>query len=123
VLEANAQVTQASNSLDVDRFFAYILDSDKGPVIQDGRLFKTRAEALEAVRAGFQGVTKAERRYDQTFVTVLSPQAALLTAAGSSTATLSGGQTLTSPFALSLVFVLRDGQWKILHGHYSIPNG
>jgi len=123
VLEANTRMTQAGNSLDVEKFFAFILDSDKGPVIQDGQLFKNRTEALEVVRAGFQGIAKIDRRYNQTYVTVLSPEAALLTAVGSYTATLSDSQTLmSSPFAVSLVFVLKDGQWKVLHGHYSTPN-
>lgn len=122
VLEAHARMNQADKSRDVDAFFAFILDSDKGPIIQDGRLFKTRSEALEVVRSGFQGITQIDRRYDQTYVTVLSPEAALLSARGSVTATLSDGRTLGGPFAVSLVFVLRDGQWKVLHGHYSAPN-
>ena len=121
VLEANTQMMEAANRLDADRFFSYILDTDKGTIIQDGRLFKTRAEALEVVRRGFQGIDKMDRRYDQTHVTVISPEAVLLTAEGSSTATLSDGRILSSHFAVSLVFVLRDGQWKVLHGHYSTP--
>ena len=123
VLEANSRMMQAGNSLDADKFFAYILDSDKGPIIQDGRLFKTRSEALQVVKDGFQAVSKMDRRYDQTYVTVLSPEVALLSATGTTTATLADGRTLmSSPFAVSLVFVLRDGQWKVLHGHYSTPN-
>jgi uncharacterized protein (TIGR02246 family) len=123
VLEANARMIQAGNSLDADRFFAFILDSDKGPIIQDGQLFKTRAQALESVQVGFQQVAKIERTYDQIYVTVLSQDVALLSATGSYTATLSDGQTqMKGPFAVSLVWVLRDGQWKVLHGHYSTPN-
>jgi len=122
VLEAYARTNQAEKGRDVDAFFAFILESDKGPIIQDGRLFKTKAEAFEVVKAGFRGITQIDRRYDQTYVTVLSPEAALLSAKGSLTATLSDGRTLDSPFAVSLVFVLRDGQWKVLHGHYSKPN-
>lgn len=122
VLETNTRMTEAANSLDADRFFSYILDSNKGSIIQDGRLFKTRAEALEVVRRGFQGIDKMDRRYDQTHVTVISPEVALLTAEGSSTATLSDGRTLSNRFAVSLVFVLTDRQWKVLHGHFSIPN-
>ena len=122
VLEANARMMQASNSLDADKFFAFILDSDKGPIIQDGQVFRTRAAALDVVRAGFQGMSKIDRKYNQTYVTVISPETALLTASGSYTATLSDGQTVMSgPFAVSLVWVLRDGQWKVLHGHYSTP--
>ena len=122
VLEANSRMMQASNSLDVEKFFAFVLDSDKGPIIQDGQLFKTRAAAMEVVKTGFQGIAKMDRRYDQTHVTVLSPDTALLVASGSSTATLADGRSFASPFAVSLVFVLRDGRWKVLHGHYSTPN-
>jgi len=123
VLDAHARMTQAGSSLDADALFAFILDSDKGSIIQDGKLFKTRAEALGVVKAGFQSVARADRQYDRTYVTVLSPEAALLVASGSSSVTLGDGRTFSGPFAVSLVFVLRDGQWKVLHGHYSIPNG
>ena len=122
VLETNVKMTQASSSLDVDKFFAYILDSDRGPVIQDGVLFKTRQEAYDVVKKGIERLSKIDRAYDQAYVTAISPQTALLTGTGTTTATLADGQTFTSPFAVSLVFVLRDGQWKVLHGHYSIPN-
>jgi hypothetical protein len=122
VLKTHIQMTQADNNLDVDKFFSYILDFDKGLIIQDGRLFKTRQEALETVKEGLEGISQIKRSYEQTYVTVISPETALLTARGTSTVTLSDGRVLSSPFAVSLVYVLRDGQWKVLHGHYSIPN-
>ena len=122
VLETHAKLIQAEQSLDAEKFFAFIPDFDKGLIIQDGTLFKTRQEALDTVKAGFQGLSKVERTYDQTYVTVLSPQAALLTAKGTSSATLLDGRIISSPFAVSMVFVARDGQWKVLHGHYSMPN-
>lgn len=122
VLKTHIQMSQVDNSLDADKFFSYILDFDKGLIIQEGRLFKTRQEAYETVKQGFEGISQLKRIYDQTYVTVISPEAALLTAHGTSTVTLSDGQTFSSSFAVSLVFVLRDGQWKVLHGHYSVPN-
>ena len=122
VLEANARMTQAGNSLDVDKFFAFILDSDKGLIIQDGVLFKTRQDAYEAVKQGFQGISKLDRAYDQTYVTVLSQDVALLTGTGKTTATLSDDRTFTGPFAASMIFVHKEGQWKLLQGHYSTPN-
>jgi hypothetical protein len=122
VLETHARIMEAERSRDADKFFEFIPDFDKGLIIQDGTLFKTRQEALDTVRAGFQAVAKVERTYEQTYVTVLSSQAALLTAKGTSSITLSDGRTLGGPFAASMVFVLRDGQWKLLQGHYSTPN-
>ncbi len=122
VLETHAKMAEAEKNLDAEEFFACIPDFDKGLIIQDGVLFRTRQEALDTVRRGFQGITKVERTYDRTYVTVISPETALLTANGTSSVTLGDGRTLTGPFATSMVFVLRDGQWKLLHGHYSIPN-
>lgn len=122
VLAANARLTDAANRLDTDAFFAGIVDSDESRIIQDGKLFKTRADAMAAVRQGSQGVAKLERRFEDPHVTVLAPGAALLTAEGTTAVTLSDGRGFTNRFAVSLVFVLRDGQWKLLHGHYSLPN-
>lgn len=121
VLETNAKMTQAANRLDVEAFFAYILDTDKGLIIQNGTVFKTRAEAMEAVKRGFMGIAKMDRRFDNPQVTVISPDTALLAAEGSVSATLTDGREMTSRFAVSVVFVRKAGEWKVLHGHYSMP--
>ena len=122
VLAVHAKMAKAEQNLDVDAFFETISDFDKGLVIQDGVLFKTRQEALAAVRTGFQGVSKVDRTYDQTYVTVISPETALLTGSGTSSVTLVDGRVFSNSFAVSLVFVLRDGRWQLLQGHYSAPN-
>ncbi len=122
VLAAHTQMSEAEKALDAERFFASIPDFDKGLIIQDGVLFETRRQALDNVRAGMQGITSVERTYDRKFVTVISPETALLTADGTAGVTLNDGRTLSSRFAASIVFVLRDGQWRLLHGHYSTPN-
>jgi len=121
VLETNARMTAAADRLDADAFFEFILETDKGLIVQNGTLFKSRAEALEAVKRGFQGITKMERKLENPQVTVISPDCALLAAEGSTLATLADGRTLNSRFTVSLVFVRQGGQWKLLHGHYSTP--
>ena len=122
VLDANARLTDASNRLDTEAFFAGIVDSDETRIIQDGRLFKTRAEAMAVVRQGSQGIVQLQRTFANSHVTVLGPGTALLTAAGTTRVTLPDGRTLDGPFAVTLVFVLREGRWLLFHGHYSIPN-
>jgi uncharacterized protein (TIGR02246 family) len=121
VLETNAKMTAAANRLDADAFFEFILDTDKGLIIQNGVLFKSRADALAAVKRGFQGVAKMDRRFENPQVTVIAADSALLAAEGTAVATLADGRTLNSRFAVSLVFVRQDGQWRLLHGHYSMP--
>lgn len=122
VLKTHNQMVRADANLDADEFFSYILDFNKGLIIRDGRLFKTRQEAYEVIKTGLEGISKLKRTYEQTHITVISPETALLTAQGISTVTLTDGRTFSGPFALSMIYVLRDGQWKVLHGHYSAPN-
>jgi hypothetical protein len=122
VVSANEQMNKAAESLDVGKFFDWILDEAKGSIIQDGRLFQTRDEAKAAVERGYQGVRTLNRTFDQTFVTVLSKESALVSSSGVSRIALMDGRSFEAPFAVSLVFVLRDGQWKVLQGHYSTPN-
>ena len=92
--------------LNIDEFFDCILDFDNGLIIQDGTLFKTSNEAYDAVKKGYDGLSKVARTYDQTFVTVLSSESALLTGTGATEVTLTDGRTFTSKFAVSMVFVL-----------------
>ena len=121
VLETNARMAQAANSMDVDAFFTHIVDTDKSVIIQNGKVFKTRQEAMEAVKRGYMGVAKVDRRFDNPQVTVISPDVALLASEGTVSATLTDGRTMDARFAVSLIFVRRDGEWKVLHGHYSMP--
>lgn len=121
VLETNARMAKAANSLDVEGFFSFILDTDKGSIVQNGTVFRSRQEAKEAVKQGFMGVEKMERQFLNPQVTVISPELALLTSEGTVAATLADGRKMDGRFAVSLVFLRKDGQWKLLHGHYSAP--
>lgn len=120
VLKVHEQMTNAGQ--DVDKFFDFILEFDNGMIIQDGALFETSQQAYDAVKKGYEGLSEVTRVYDRTYVTILSPESALLTGTGTTKVTLTDGRTFEAPFAVSMVFVLREGQWKVLHGHYSIPN-
>lgn len=122
VLAANTRITAAANALDVDTMFDAIVNTDQRLIIQDGRLLPPSRQARETIRRGFAAVASIHRQFDHTEVTVLSGDTALLVGTGSSTVTLRDGQTVTSPFAVSNLFILQEGQWKILHGHYSLPN-
>jgi ketosteroid isomerase-like protein len=122
VLAANTQLTEAANSMDADKFFEAIIGTEPGCIIQDGKLYNDREDALEDVRMGFDSAQKVTRSYDRTHVTVISPETALFTGTGKSHVTFYSGETINGSFAVSLVFVKKEGQWKVLHGHFSTPN-
>ena len=121
VLAVSAEMTKAGEAADADRLFSYLLETDKGSVIQNGVFMATRREALERVRTNLGRVGKIAYRWKRQDVTVLSPEVALLTAEGETTATTTAGDTFTVPLAQTIVFVRKDGQWKAIHAHQSSP--
>jgi hypothetical protein len=121
VLEIHAKMTAAAENPDPDKMFEFILDAGPGTIIQNGVFMKSRQDALESVRRGMRSVVKANRTYSQTRVTPLAPGAALLTGEGIASITLDDGRVISRPFALTEVFVLKEGKWMVLHGHHSVP--
>jgi uncharacterized protein (TIGR02246 family) len=123
ILAVSAEMTKAGEAADADRLFSYMLDTDKGSVIQNGVFFATRQEALEQVKNALSRASgsKIQYRWKRQFVTVLSPDAALLTAEGEAAVTTASGETFSRPLAQTIVFVLKDGKWKALHAHQSAP--
>ena len=121
ILAVSAEMTKAGEAADADRLFSYMLETDKGSVIQNGLLLATRREALDLVRSNLARASRVQYRWKRQYVTVLSPEAAVLTAEGESTVTATSGDTFTTPFAQTVVFVLRAGSWKVIHAHQSAP--
>jgi ketosteroid isomerase-like protein len=121
VLETHAALIAVAENRDVETMFSYILENDKGAIIQDGQLM-SRQEALEQIRRGFGRVTQIDYDFKQRNIKMLSPTIALMTASGTTTSTIDTGESFTSTFANTSVFVRQDDGWKIIHGHHSIPN-
>ncbi len=120
VLAVSAQMTRAGEAADADALFSYVLDNDKGAIIQNGVFFATRQEALDRVRNNLRPGSRTIRyQWKRQYVTVLAPDVALLTAEGTVSATAGSGDTVTTPLAQTIVFVLKDGGWKVLHAHQS----
>lgn len=116
-----AEIQNAAQALDPDKVFSFVLENDKGALAQNGKLFRTRHEALESTKQGFQGLQKVDYRFDEQYVTLLSPTVAVVTGEGLSSATTGDGRTFTTRFAQSVVFVLTNGEWKVFHAHRSFP--
>ena len=121
VLEKHGEITQAAEELDADKFFEFIIDSGMGTIIQDGKVL-TYQEALDSTRKGFERIVELRYEFSQKNVNVLSPDIAVLTAQGKATTKIDTGEIFNVDFAVTSIFVLKDGQWKIVHGHHSIPN-
>ncbi len=122
IFDLQAKMKEAAEGRDVDALYKYVLEMDKGVIIEDGRIRWTRQEAVNSTRQGLQGLKDLSYSYSQKFVTVISPTVALWVGEGTSSATLQDGRQISVPFAESIVFMLKDGQWKVFHAHRSVPN-
>jgi hypothetical protein len=121
VLMAHGELVAAAQKQDIETMFSYILENDKGAIIQNGQLL-SRQESLQQVQQAFERLADIQYDFEQRNVKMLSPTIALMTATGTTTSTSQTGQSFTSPFANTSVFVLQEDGWKIIHGHHSIPN-
>lgn len=122
ILKVHSEMKKAAENRNVEALYDFVLDTDKGVIIEDGRLSRTRQEALDSTKRGLQGMTDLSYTYNQKYITVISPTVALWVGEGASSATIEDGRKISVPFAETIVFVQRDGQWKVLHAHRSLPN-
>jgi len=121
IKDTYAEITKAAESVDADKLFSYVLENDKGSLIQGGKIVLTRKEALESYKENSRNIKKVNYKFDKEYVTVISPQTAVMVAEGSYEATTADGRTFGSTFAQTAIFVLKDNKWKVLHSHTSRP--
>ena len=121
VLEADDRATLAGQERNADKLFDFMHENDKGSVVMNGNLLRTRDQARSQVRDNFRAVSQIEYRWKQRLVTVLAPEIALVVSDGESTVTSPQGSSFVASFVQTAVWMLKDGQWKILHAHQSSP--
>jgi len=121
VLKVHELMAEAGLNTDPSKMFEYILDAGPGTIIQNGILMESKAEALAAVKKGMEGVAYVKRSFDRIYVKILSADAALVSSSGKTVIELHDGRTFESPIALTEVFVRKNGTWKMIHGHHSVP--
>jgi len=119
VLQAMAKIEQAAEHLQAGTFHDLVLP--QGSIIQNGTLFPSAEDARRSIEQAYQGVEKQEINFRGQKVTVISPTVALVTAESDSSATLLDGRTISATSAWTVLFLLTDGQWKVLHAHTSVP--
>jgi hypothetical protein len=122
IIETHAKLKLAGEQRNVEALYDYVLEMDKGVIIENGQLRRTRQDAVRSTRQGMQGLKDLAYTYTQTYVTVLSPTVALWVGEGTASATLEDGRQVSAPFAETIVFVQNEAEWKVVHAHRSTPN-
>jgi hypothetical protein len=121
VLVRLGEIQSAAQALDPEKVFSFVLENDEGALVQNGRLFLTREEALESTRKGFQSLQKVDYTFDRQHVTLLAPTVALAIGQGSVCASSADGRRFTNTFVQSVILVLTNENWMVFHAHRSAP--
>jgi hypothetical protein len=115
------EMLAAAEALNADALFRHVAENDRGSLVLNGRLILTRAEALRTVRDSFSRLTAVKYEVRDRWVTVLSPTSALLLTTGTTNVTTPDGQKFSRPFTHSIVWVLQEGGWCVVHSHQTTP--
>ena len=123
ILKVHHKMIKAAENSDPEELFSYVLDGCKGVIVQDGRIVMTRQEALDATKQGLKGLKNISYTFNNKHITLISPTLALWVADGTTSVTIvEDGRQLNFSFAETIIFTLKDGQWKVFHAHRSVPN-
>ncbi|UCG89178.1 MAG: nuclear transport factor 2 family protein [Gemmatimonadota bacterium] len=119
----NAGFWDAWRAADFDRGMSYYDNSPDLAFAFEGAVDYGYAEIEAKYLPGMAGVASQEITVTDSRTTVLAPDVVCIMEAGSSSATDTAG--VTGPegsFAVTSIWVLRDGEWKIHIGHESFPS-
>jgi ketosteroid isomerase-like protein len=121
ILARIADIQNAAQAFDWDKFYSYFLDNNEGVTAANGKVYLTRQEAMDAMKKGYKqlGAKTLSYQMNEPHISFLSPTIVLVTGEGSATATLDDGRVLKSHFAQSLCLISTNGEWKVFHTHSS----
>lgn len=122
IIAKHQKMSESSSHLDADAVWSHFVGNDSGIFAIEGKLTLSRDEALNSARTSYGNLKEMHTKMQQEYATVLSPESAVFTGTGIVDGVLKSGDSFEVPFAITVVYVLRDGDWKAIHMHESTPN-
>ena len=113
------QNIKAAESLDSKGLNGSVNDTLKTGFIDNGKFFNSFDEVMKSFNERIKGVKSQKFSISNKKITVLTDDAALLTASGNFSVALDDGRTFTGGFAWTFVYSKLNGNWKIIHSHMS----
>ena len=108
--------------VDVDRGMSYFQNSPDLLYAFEGWLMRGFGTIHDTYAAVFEGVASVEMTFAESHTVVLARDVVCVMAQGTSASVDTAGVTgPESPFAITLVYVRRDGEWKVALAHESLP--
>ena len=110
---------KAGEKLDIAGIKENVDDTLKAGFIDKGHYFQSFDVLMDGFEEAVTGVDSQNFNVTNKKITVLSGNAALLTAAGDYTVLTSNGQSFKGNFAWTFIYSKIGDNWKIIHTHMS----
>ena len=116
VEKAMRSFEEAERALDPDRLLGHFVDVPDFHIYHDGQRLTFEAMAA-GVRNAFPALRSIEGGFGEVCVLALAPDAALASARFEETVTDGRGTSVSQHGAVSWLWRLIEGQWRIVYGH------
>ena len=112
---------KAAEDIDSKEIADNVDDTLKAGFIDNGFFFNSFDEVMKGFKESIKGIRSQKFSISNKKITVLTDNAALLTASGNASVALEDGRTITVGFAWTFVYSKVNDNWKIIHSHMSAP--
>ena len=117
VLQFMDSLVVAFNSVSAENVFNYFLHTDEFVVATQGRLIVNPNALLDTMKVHLAVMEKQETKNEMDKIFVITKDAAVISTSKIVTVTFKSGDEVTMPYALTMLLVKREGEWKIAHYH------
>jgi hypothetical protein len=117
VLQFMDSLVVAFNSVSAENVFNYFLQTDEFVAATQGELIVNPNALLDTMKVHLAVMEKQVNKPVMDKIFVISKDAAVLSTSKVTTITFKSGGEVTMPYALTMLLVKRDGEWKIAHYH------
>jgi len=117
ILQFMDSLVVAFNSVSAENVFNYFLQTDEFVAATQGQLILNPNVVLDTMKVHLAVMEKQETKNVADKIFVVTNDAAVISTSKITTITFKNGSQSTMPYALTMLLVKREGEWKIVHYH------
>jgi ketosteroid isomerase-like protein len=114
---ATDDLFKAFESLDANQTYSYFLQNEDFAAASMGKLITDHRALLDTMKLHLGSFQKERISITNQKIYVINLDAAVISLASMAEITLKNGAEMKAPFALTILWVKKDGEWKVAHYH------
>jgi ketosteroid isomerase-like protein len=114
---ATADLFKAFESLDANKAYSFILQNEDFAEASMGKLITDHRAILDTMKLHLGSFQKERISITNQKIYVINMDAAVISLASMGEITFKNGAEMKAPFALTILWVKKDGEWKVAHYH------